>query len=96
MSNKEIRRYKVDSTNDLGSTTFCRVDMPKGSNIINLSYVNGDIMLHAVVNPEHKKRERWFAIFIEDTPMEDYEKKTFDYIGMTNTVPVYHVFEVHE
>ena len=96
MSNKEIHRYKLDDTADLGYTSYIRVDMPKGGKIINLSYVSGDIYLHAIINTQHKKKERWFAIFTEGMPMEDYEKKTFEYIGMTQTVPTYHVFEVHD
>ena len=96
MSNKEIHRYKMDNTNDLGYAAFCRVDLPKGAKIVNVSYVGGDIHLHAIVNPNHKKKERWFAVFTEGTPLEDYDKKTFDYIGMTHTVPTYHIFEVHD
>lgn len=93
---KEIRRYKLDTINDLGYASYCRVDLPKGTKIINLSYVSNDIYLHAIVNPQHKKKERWFAVFTEGTPLEDYDKKTFEYVGMTNTVPNYHVFEVHD
>ena len=97
MSNKEIHRYKLDDVSDLGITSFVRCDLPKGAKIINLSYDGfSRIYLHVVVNPEHKKKERWFAIFTEGMPMEDYEKKTFEYVGMTNTVPTYHVFEVHD
>ena len=43
MSNKEIHRYKMDNTNDLGYAAFCRVDLPKGAKIVNVSYVGGDI-----------------------------------------------------
>ena len=96
MSDKEIHRYKLDDTSDLGYTSYIRADMPKGAKIINLSYINADIVLHAIVNPKHKKKERWFAVFVEGAPMEDYEKKTFEYIGMTHSVPTYHVFEVHD
>ena len=96
MSNKEIHRYKLDDTDDLGYTSFVRVDLPKGSKIINLSCVMGDIYLHAIVNPRHEKKARWFAVFTEGRPMEDYEKKTCEYIGMIHNVPTYHVFEVHD
>ena len=96
MSNKEIHRYKLDDTGDLGYSSFVRVDLPKGAKVINLSWVSGQIYLHAIVKPKHEKKARWFAIFTEETPLEDYEKKTFEYIGMTNTVPTYHVFEVHD
>ena len=96
MSNKEIHRYKLDDLNDLGYATFSRVDLPKGAKVINLSWVSGQIYLHAIVKPKHDKKERWFAIFTEETPLEDYEKKTFEYVGMTNTIPTYHVFEVHD
>jgi hypothetical protein len=93
---KVIHRYKIDRTDDLGTSSFVRVDMPKGAKIINITYVGGYIYLHAVVNPEHKKKERWFAVYTEGTPMEDYEKKTCEYIGMASTVPNFHVFEVHD
>ena len=97
MSNKEIHRYKLDDTNELiGYTAYCRVDMPKGAKVINISYVTGDIYLHAIVKPKHEKKARWFAIFTEGMPMEDYDKKTCEYIGMLNTVPTLHVFEVHD
>ena len=103
MSNKEIRRYKVDTFDDIGSSTFCRVDLPKGAKVINVSTSwpfdlidNAVIHIHAIVNPEHKLKERWFAIFTEETPLEDYDKKTFEYIGMVNGPCVYHVFEVHD
>lgn len=93
---KEIRSYKLDRVDDLGDTSFVRVDMPKGAKVINVSYVAGRIYLHAIGNPEHKKKERWFAVYAEGTPMEQYEKKTCEYIGMAGTVPNYHVFEVHD
>ena len=70
--------------------------MPKGAKIINLSYIGGTMWLHAFVNPKHKEKGRWFAVFTEGTSMEDYEKKTFEYIGMVNAVPIHHVFEVHD
>jgi len=96
MSDKEICRYKLDDMSDLGYTSYIRVDMPKGAKIINLSYIGGTMWLHAIVNAKHKEKARWFAVFTEGTPMEDYEKTTFEYIGMTNTVPNYHIFEVHD
>ena len=97
MSNKEIHRYKLDDVSDLGYTSFCRVDLPKGGKIINLSYDGfSRIYLHVVVNPKHEKKARWFAIFTEGMPMDDYDKKTCEYIGMLNTVPTLHVFEVHD
>ena len=46
MSNKEIHRYKLDDIGDLGYTSYCRVDMPRGAKVINLSCVGGDIYLH--------------------------------------------------
>ena len=96
MADKEICRYKLDDMSDLGYTSYIRVDMPKGAKIINLSYIGGTMWLHAIVNPKHKEKARWFAVFTEGTPMEDYEKKTFEYIGMVNAVPIHHVFEVHD
>jgi hypothetical protein len=92
---KEIRKYTLDSMDDLGYTAFVRADLPKGAKIINISYSAGYIFLHAIVNPEHKKKERWFAIFKEGTIMEDYEKKTFEYVGMIGD-NLHHVFEVHD
>ena len=97
MSNKEIHRYKLDDVSDLGYTSFCRVDLPRGAKIINLSYDGfSRIYLHAIVKPKQEKKARWFAIFTEGMPMEDYESKTCEYIGMLNTVPILHVFEVHD
>ena len=96
MSNKEIRRYKLDDTSDLGYTSFCRVDLPKGAKIIDISYGAGSIYLHAIANHHHKKKERWFAIFTEGKPMEDYEKKTCEYIGRVGVNPELYIFEVHE
>lgn len=93
---KEIRRYKLDMVDDLGDTSFVRCDMPKGAKVINISYAGGYIYLHAIINPKHTKKERWFAVYAEGTPMEDYEKKTCEYIGMAATVPNFHVFEVHD
>ena len=100
---KEIRRYKVDTFDDLGSMAFCRVDLPKGAKVINVSTSwpfdlidNSVINIHAIVNPEHKLKERWFAIVVEGQTIENYEKKTFEYIGMVNGPRIYHVFEVHD
>jgi hypothetical protein len=96
MSHKVIRKYKLDNMDDLGLANYVRVDMPKGAKIINVSHTFGFIYLHAIVNPKHKEKERWFAVFNEVVPIEDYEKKTFEYIGMVNGVRLYHVFEVHD
>ena len=94
--NKEIRRYKLEDTNDLGYTTFCRVELPKGAKIIDVSYGAGNMYIHVIANHNNKKKNRWFAIFSEGNPMEDYEKKTCEYIGMTHSVPNYYIFEVHD
>lgn len=96
MSNKEIQSFKLDDINDIGYATFSRVDMPAGAKVINLSYTAGSLFLHAIVKPKHKLKQRWFAIYHESVSMEDYEKKTFSYVGMVNTVPLLHVFEVHD
>ena len=44
----------------------------------------------------HKTKGRWFATFEQDMPMEDYEKKTFEYVGRVNVDPNLYVFEVHD
>jgi hypothetical protein len=97
---KEIRRYKMDTMNDLGVANFVRVDLPKGAKVINVSHTwpfdDNYINIHVIVNPEHKLKERWFAVYCEEVPLEDYEKKTFEYIGMVNGPRLYHVFEVHD
>jgi len=94
MNNKEIRSYKLDDINATG--TFCRTDMPAGAKVINISYSSGSIFLHAIVKPKNSLKKRWFAIYMEGSKLEDYDKKTFDYVGMVNIVPTLHVFEVHD
>ena len=57
MSNKEIHRYKLDDVSDLGYTSFCRVDLPKGAKIINISYDGfSRIYLHAIVKDRKSTR----------------------------------------
>lgn len=96
MSNKEILSYILDDIKDIGYSTFSRVDMPAGAKIINTSYSAGKIFLHVIAKPNNKKKQRWFAMYMEGVKMEDYEKKTFEYLGMIPSVPTIHVFEVHE
>lgn len=96
MSNKEIRRYKLDDIDDLGITTFCRVDLPKGAKIIDVSRNGEKIYLHVIANHHNKKKDRWFAVFSEGKPMEDYEKKTCEYIGTIYSIHHYYIFEVHD
>ena len=97
MSNKQIRKYQLEVIDEkIGYASYTRVDLPKGAKVIDVSFDSGSTYLHAIVNPSHKVKERWFATFEQDMPMEDYEKKTFEYVGMVNTIPTLHVFEVHD
>lgn len=100
MSNKEIHRYKIDTIDELGLMSFCRVDMPKGAKVVNVSttwpHDGGKVQVHAIVNPKHKEKERWFAVVVEGQTIENYENKTFEYLGMVSGPRIYHIFEVHD
>ena len=97
MSNKQIKKYKLEKVSEkVGYASYTKVELPKGAKILDVTYEDDIIYLHAIVNSMHRTKGRWFVTFEQDMPMEDYEKKTFEYIGMTNTVPTYHVFEVHD
>jgi len=97
MSEKKIIKFELENLADkTGYASFSRVDIPKGGKIIDVSYSAYTTYLHVICNPLHRKKERWFATFEEDMPMEDYEKKTFEYIGRVGVVPELYVFEVHD
>ena len=97
MSEKKIIKYKLEDLSEtIGYVSFTKVDIPKGGKVIDVSVVDDKTYLHVICNPNHKKKERWFATFEENMPMEDYEKKTFEYIGRVGTSPELYVFEVHE
>ena len=97
MSEKKIIRYKLDDLSDrVGYYSCNRVDLPKGAKVINVTHEAGTIWLHAVVNPNAKLKARWFDIYEENMPAENYDKKTCEYIGMVNVVPNLYVFEVHD
>lgn len=97
MSDKKIMKYLLDDMSDrVGYYSCNRVDIPKGGKVIDISYECGSIYLHIIVNPNHKDKERWFSIFEERMPMEEYDKKTCEYIGRVGVVPELYVFEVHD
>lgn len=99
MSDKKIIKFELEDISEKsGYASFTRVDIPKGGKVIDISYAGGKTYLHVICNPNHKKKGRWFATFEEDMPMEDYEKKTCEYIGRVGTimVPELYVFEVHD
>jgi len=97
MSEKQIRKYELEDLSEkIGYVSFTRVDIPKGGKVIDVSVVDDKTYLHVICNPNHKKKERWFATFEENMPMEDYEKKTCEYIGRVNVMPELYVFEVHD
>ena len=97
MSNKQIKMYQLEVIDEkVGYASYTRVDLPKGAKVIDVTSDDGVINLHAIVNPLHKLKERWFATFEQDMPMEDYEKKTFEYIGRVGVIPELYVFEVHD
>jgi hypothetical protein len=99
MSEKKIIKIKLENMAEkTGYASFTRVDIPKGGKVIDVSYswYTSVIYLHVIANHNNKKKERWFATFKEDMPMEDYEKKTFEYIGRANASPELYVFEVHD
>jgi acetoacetate decarboxylase len=97
MSEKKIIKFELeDLTDKTGYASFTRVDIPKGGKVIDVSYAGDKTYLHVICNPNHKKKERWFATFEESMPMEDYEKKTFEYIGRAGASPELYVFEVHD
>jgi hypothetical protein len=97
MSNRKIRKYKLEDIQErVGYASFTRVDIPKGGKVIGVSYHDNATYLHIAVNPENRLKERWFATFEEDMPMEEYNKKTFDYIGMITIDPTLYIFEVYD
>lgn len=97
MSEKKIIKFELENLADkTGYASFSRVDIPKGGKVIDVSVAANKTYLHVICNPLHRKKERWFATFEEDMPMEDYEKKTFEYIGRVGVVPELYVFEVHD
>ena len=97
MSEKTIKKYELENLSEKsGYCSFTRVDIPKGGKVIGVSYSANITYLHIIANHKNKKKERWFVTYEEDMPMEDYEKKTFEYVGMVNTIPTLHVFEVHD
>ena len=97
MSDKQIRKYELENIEErTGYASFTKVDIPKGGKVIGISVNDGFINLHIVANHNHKKKERWFTVYEEDMPMEDYEKKTCEYIGRVGVFPELYVFEVHD
>ena len=97
MSDKKIMKYKLDDLTDrIGYYSCCRVDIPKGGKVIDISYEVNIIYLHVVANPNAKLKARWFDIYEQDMPAEQYDKKTCEYIGRVGTNPELYVFEVHD
>jgi hypothetical protein len=97
MSDKNIIKYELENVPERTGYYSCsRVDMPKGAKVIDVSYEGGTIYLHAIVNTKAKLKARWFDIYEESMPMENYDKKTCEYIGMVNVVPNLYIFEVHD
>ena len=97
MSDKKIIKYQLEDISDRTGYYSCtRVDVPKGGKVIDISYEGDVIYLHIIANPNHRNKERWFSIFEENMPMEEYEKKTFEYIGRVGVSPELYVFEVHD
>ena len=99
MSEKKIIKFELEDISEKsGYASFTRVDIPKGGKVIDVSYsaYSTKTYLHVICNPNNKRKERWFATFKEDMPMEDYEKKTFEYIGRVGVNPELYVFEVHD
>ena len=91
---KQIEKYRVTDPDDLKSAIgYHRVDIPSGGKVLDVSIDAERVFLHVLVNPKHKKRERWFAIYREGVPMDNYEKKHYEYIGRLNK---HHIFEVHD
>jgi hypothetical protein len=97
MSEKRIIKFEIeDISQKTGYVSFTKVDLPKGGKVIDVSVESDKTYLHVIVNPLNRKKERWFATFEEQMPMEDYDKKTFEYIGRTGTIPELYIFEVHD
>ncbi|NDB61867.1 hypothetical protein EB001_26015 [bacterium] len=97
MSEKKIIKIELENISDkIGYVSFTKIEIPKGGKVIDVSVVDNKTNLHVICNPLHKKKERWFATFEENMPMEDYEKKTFEYVGRVGVVPELYVFEVHD
>ena len=97
MSEKKIIKIELENIAEkTGYASFTKVNIPKGGKVVDVSVLDDKTHLHIICNPNHKKKERWFATFEENMPMEDYEKKTFEYIGRVNVVPELYVFEVHD
>lgn len=97
MSDKQIKKFKLDNLSDRTGYYSCnRVDIPKGGKVLDVSYEAGTIYLHVIVNPKSKVKARWFDIYEQDMPAEQYEKKTCEYIGRVGTNPELYVFEVHD
>ena len=97
MSDKKIIKFELEKLSEkTGYASFTRVDIPKGGKVIDVSHSFSITYLHVICNPNNKKKERWFATFEENMPMEDYDKKTCEYIGRVSFNPDLYVFEVHD
>ena len=97
MSEKKIIRIELENIAEkIGYVSFTKVEIPKGGKVIDVSVADDKTYLHVICNPLHKKKERWFVTFEENMPMDDYEKKTFEYVGRVGVSPELYVFEVHD
>ena len=97
MSDKKIIKFKLEDISErVGYYSCTRVDINKGGKVIDVTHEDGTLYLHVVVNPNAKLKARWFDIYEENMPAENYDKKTCEYIGMVNVVPNLYIFEVHD
>jgi len=100
---KMIFKYPL-GIEDLAHDSVHILSMPKGAKILDIQVQDTNQgqqpAIWAIVNPNKEKRDYIFHVFGTGYPMDDYEKKHYEYIktvqvkGLANLV--WHIFLVHE
>ena len=100
---KMIQEYPL-GIEDLAHDIVNILSMPKGAKILDIQVQDTTQgqkpFIWAIVNPNKERREYIFHVFGTGYPVDDYEKKHYEYIKTVQVKGLvdktYHIFLVHE
>lgn len=96
---KEVHKFIIQEPNN---DSHHIIRMNKGGRVVSCAMDGNDIAIWAIVNPEHKLKERTFSVYTDNTNLTFWFKKTSTFVGTVVSKSgsmvdhSWHIFEEHD
>lgn len=99
MMTKEIRKFYIYEPTDGAHHV---IKMHKGARVISCAMDGTDVAIWAIINPEHKLKERAFSVYTDGSNLKFWDRKTSTFVGTvidksgSMVASTWHIFEEHD